>query len=180
MIRRLFAIPATTTATTTIATIPPPIMAWGHKLRGFRSDSIMTPSSTSSSSSSCPSSSTTSNIYPSSHSGDYPHDYYQRDENPYDQELGQDTVQRLDYTIKLPLVSYTTKYQHVDVYELQHDALGTVYDSLGRSSSNSNCSRRQTTATTPSTTASNTTLHNINNNQKQERTSATPPPSPSD
>ncbi len=108
-IQSLFAIPSTaiTTNATAMAT-ERPIMAWGHKLRGFRSDFL-------------PSSSSTINI---SHQ-------YRRDKNPYDQELGQDTIQRRDF-IKVPVVSISTQYQHADIYELQHVELGTVYNSLGR------------------------------------------------
>jgi len=84
-------------------------MAWGHKLRGFRSDFLPSSSST---------------IIHISH-------HYRRDKNPYDQELGQDTIQRRDI-LKVPLVSISTQYQHVDIYELQHVVLGTVYNSLGR------------------------------------------------
>ena len=57
---------------------------------------------------------------------------YQQDKNPYDQELGEDILRRRSFDIKRTLISTTTKYQSVDVYELQHDKDGTVYAALGR------------------------------------------------
>ena len=139
--QRLFAIPTTTTDTntnntntnTSATSAPPMILAWGHKLRGFRSDYL----SSSSSSSSTTTTSTSS--------------FYQRDKNPYDQELGQDTIQRRDFVTKQQLVSYTTRYQHVDIYELQHAILGTVYNSVGRLSFSSSSSSTATATATAAT-----------------------------
>ncbi|KAL7539833.1 hypothetical protein ACHAXR_009651 [Thalassiosira sp. AJA248-18] len=106
LIKRLFAIPTTTTTTSydiesfTIRTNQEkPKFHWGHKLRGFRQGFLN----------------------------------YQRDKNPYDQELGQDILRRRDFDHKKLLVSTKTSYQHVDIYELLHPK-GTAYAALGKKS----------------------------------------------
>ena len=57
---------------------------------------------------------------------------YQQDKNPYDQELGEDVLRRRSFDMKRSIVSTKTKYQSVDIYELQHDKDGTTYAALGR------------------------------------------------
>ena len=151
--QRLFAIPTTTTDTntnntntnTSATSAPPMILAWGHKLRGFRSDYMSSSSSSTSSTTTSSSTTTTATTTTSTSS------FYQRDKNPYDQELGQDTIQRRDFVTKQQLVSYTTRYQHVDIYELQHAILGTVYNSVGRLSFSSSSSSTATATATAAT-----------------------------
>ena len=57
---------------------------------------------------------------------------YQRDKTPSDQELGEDILRRTDFNIKTRLLSTTTKYQSVDIYELHHEGRGSVYAALGK------------------------------------------------
>jgi len=55
---------------------------------------------------------------------------YQRRTKPRDKDLGEDVLRRRDFDQKVPLASTKTKYQHVDLYKLEH-AMSAGYAGLG-------------------------------------------------